>query len=103
MNRNEKEIRDIQNIIDHMKNDPNGLDELKKQVKENGLEGKVKDFERQYGKKINEFITALNEKGEMTDEQKARMMIEMKRKLPKETQTQFSAILRSMKEYLGNR
>jgi len=42
----------------------------------------------------------MNERGEMTNEEKAKMVLEMKNKLPKRSQEQFSQVLGAMKDYL---
>ncbi|MBR6801679.1 MAG: hypothetical protein IKM61_08010 [Eubacteriaceae bacterium] len=96
----QREINDIRDIIEKIKNDPSRVDELKNEVHEKGLEDRIKDFEKKYSGKINDFMAELAKKGEMTDEEKARLVLKMKKSLPKDTQKQLSDVIRSMKEYL---
>ncbi len=102
MNNNLSELSDVKNIIEAMKNDPDSTDRLRKEVLEKGLEPKIREFERQYGDKIQDIIRTVNAKGEMTDEEKARMIMDMKRKLPKDSRRQLSAVISAMKNYMKN-
>lgn len=97
-----REINDIRNIIEQMNKDPGAVSELKKEIHDKGLEGRINDFEKQYGSKINEFMTELNKKGPMTDEEKARLVVNMKKSLPKDTQKQLTNVIKAMKNYLKN-
>ena len=100
MNRNTPELTDIKNIIEQMKNDPDQTQRLKKEVHDKGLEPKIQEFQQKYGDKINEMMRSINEKGDMTDEEKARMILNMKKSLPKDTQKQLSSVISAMKEYM---
>ncbi len=102
MSKNSNEINDLRNIIETMKNDPNQVNELKKEVEKRNLQPKIKEFERQYGDKISEMMQEINAKGEMSDEEKARMILDMKKKLPKDTQKQLSSVISAMKNYIRN-
>ena len=100
MGRNEKELGELQNMIEKLKNDPDKTEQLKKEIKDRDLMDTAKAFEKQYAGKINDFIASMNERGEMTNEEKAKMVLEMKNKLPKRSQEQFSQVLGAMKDYL---
>ena len=93
-------MNELRMMLEKLKEDPESVEKLQEEVKKRNLSEGIKDFEKQYAGRINEFIASLNEKGEMTNEQKARMVLEMKNRLPKQSQEQFSAVVSAMKDYL---
>lgn len=98
-----KDIDEMQSILKDLKKSKkgeSGLENLEKEIKERGLEKQINSFEKKYSGQISDFIKELNQKGEMTNEEKTKMVIEMKKKLSSEQQKQFEMIMSAMKGYL---
>ena len=76
------------------------VEKLKKEVHDKGLDKKVDEFGKKYGSQVNQFIKELNAKGDLTNEEKTKMVMEMKQKLTPEQQKQFNTVLSALKGYL---
>ncbi len=61
---------------------------------------KLKDLKNKWLNQINSFIEQMNAKGDMTSEEKAALVVEMKNKLSPSQQKQFSAVMNALKKYL---
>lgn len=100
ININKKEIDEMQSIINELKNSKDDVHELEKTIKDKGLEKHIDQFEKKYSGQINDFIKEMNQKGDMSNEEKAKLVMEMKKKLTPEQQKQFNTILSALKGYL---
>lgn len=90
----------MEELIEALKNDPGSVDKIKREIEQKGLDGKARDFEKKYSGKINDFIAQMNERGELSREEKAKMVLEMKKKLSPDQQAQFGSVLEAVKGYL---
>jgi superoxide dismutase len=95
-----KAIDEMQSIINDLKNSQSNINELEKTIKDRGLEKHIDKFEKTYSGQINDFIKELKQKGDMSKEEKAKLVMEMKKKLTPEQQKQFNTILSALKGYL---
>ncbi len=100
INIDKKEIDEMQSIIKDLKNSKEDVDKLQKKIKEKGLDKQIEKFDKKYSGQINEFVKELNKKGDLSKEEKAKMVMEMKKKLSPEQQTQFETIMSALKGYL---
>ncbi len=97
-----KELNEIQSIISELKNSGKDVDDLKKEIKERGLESQVKSFERKYASQINSFINEINQK-DMSAKDKAQLVMDMKNKLTPQQKKQFDTLLSALKGYLKSK
>ena len=95
-----KETSDINSILRDLKNSGTDVDKLKEEIDKRGLTKDAAKFEKQYKNQINSFIEQMNAKGDMTSEEKAALVVEMKNKLSPSQQKQFSAVMNALKKYL---
>lgn len=96
------ELNEIQSIIKELKKSGKDVDTLKREISERGLDSQVKGFEKKYGKQINSFIDEVNKK-DMNAQEKAQLVMNMKKKLSPDQQKQFDSLLSALKGYLKSK
>jgi hypothetical protein len=99
---NSGELNEIQSIISELKKSGKDVDTLKQEISQRGLDPQVKNFEAKYGKQINAFIDEVNKK-DMNAQEKAQLVMNMKKKLSPDQQKQFDSLLSALKGYLKSK
>ncbi len=94
--------KDIASMISAIKNanvDEGMINKLKKEVDKKGLDSKVSDLEKEYSPKLQELMEENNNFEGLSNEEKARLIIEYKDKLSDKDKKQFSKILKMINMY----
>ncbi len=99
---NSGELNEIQSIINELKKSGKDAGSLRQEINQRGLDPQVKNFEKKYGKQINAFIDEVNSK-DMNAEEKAQLVMNMKKKLSPDQQKQFESLLSALKGYLKSK
>ena len=85
--------------MDKLKKKDIDVNKLKKMVEAKGLGGKSDEFGKKYGSVINDFTNKVKDKN-LSNEEKARMIADMKDELSPKEQRQFDTVLKALKGYL---
>lgn len=95
--------KDISKMMDMAKNiniDSEKLSKLKTEADKRGVMDKAKDLEEEYAPKFKEFLRKNPGLSNLSNEEKARVILEYKAKLPKREQEQFEKVLKMLKMYV---
>jgi len=95
--------KDISKMVDMAKNlniNEDSLDRLKDAANKKGVMGKAEELEREIAPKFQEFINNNGDLGNLSNEEKARLILDYKEKLSKEEQKQFDKVLDMLKSYV---
>ena len=103
---NDKELMDMLNKVNSLKEKDENLytekvEELKNTIGKDKVEKKLAEIEKKYGNQLNEYVKKVETfKQGATNEQKAEMILEMKKKLSKDDQKKFDKMLNIFKNYM---
>ncbi|NLW71063.1 MAG: hypothetical protein GX061_08300 [Eubacteriaceae bacterium] len=97
---NKKDVEDIRSVIENLRMSETEMDSLKNEVNRRGLEGEIAQFTKKYSNQINEIVKNAGKAGNMSNEQKTQMVMDLQDKLSPSQQKQFKTILSALKNYM---
>ena len=97
---NKKDVEDIRSVIENLRMSETEMDSLKNEVNRRGLEGEIAQYTKKYSNQINEIVKNAGKAGNMSNEQKTQMVMDLQDKLSPSQQKQFKTILSALKNYM---
>lgn len=76
------------------------VDELSSKAEEEGVLEKAEELEREYAPRFSQFLSENGDISSMSNEEKARLIMEYKENLSKKEQKQFEKVLNMLKTYI---
>ncbi|WP_290772207.1 hypothetical protein [Anaerofustis sp.] len=96
----EKDISKMINMVNGINFDDNSIDKLKNEAQKKGVMDKAKELEEEYAPKFQQFIRENGDLTHLSNEEKARVILEYKERLSPKEQKQFDNILNMLKSYV---
>ncbi|MPW25909.1 hypothetical protein GC105_08910 [Alkalibaculum sp. M08DMB] len=102
----DKELLDMINKVGNLKSKDESqvsqkVDELKNTIGKEKVESKLKEIDEKYGDQLNDYVKKIEDfKQGATSQEKAEMILEMKKKLNPNDQKKLDKILKLFKSYM---
>ncbi len=77
------------------------IKKIKSDIKEKGLTDKINEIENQYAPLINEYLKRIEKSETQSNEEKARILMELKKSLSQSEQRQFEKFMKMLKIYIS--
>ena len=96
----EKDISKMVNMASGLNINEDSVEKLKDVASKKGVMEKAEALEQEYAPKFQEFMRDHGDLAHLNNEEKARVILEYKEKLPMEEQKQFDKVLDMLKSYV---
>lgn len=96
----EKDVSKMINMANSLNINESSFEKLKDEANRKGVMEKAEKLEEEYAPRFRQFLKENGDLSNLSNEEKARVILEYKEKLPKKEQEQFEKVLSLLKSYV---
>ena len=96
----EKDVSKMINMANSLNINESSFEKLKDEANRKGVMEKAERLEEEYAPRFRQFLKENGDLSNLSNEEKARVILEYKEKLPKKEQEQFEKVLSLLKSYV---
>lgn len=96
----EKDVSKMINMANNLNINESSFEKLKDEANRKGVMEKAEKLEEEYAPRFRQFLKENGDLSNLSNEEKARVILEYKEKLPKKEQEQFEKVLSLLKSYV---